>query len=30
MKNRENVNGTQRRELTYEGAYNEAILLWYS
>lgn len=26
MKNRENVNGTQRRELTYEGAYNEAIL----
>ena len=26
MKNRESVNGTQRRELTYEGAYNEAIL----
>lgn len=26
MKNRENVNGSQRRELTYEGAYNEAIL----
>lgn len=26
MKNRENVNGTQRRELTYEGAYNEAVL----
>ena len=26
MKNRENVNGSQRRELTYEGAYNEAVL----